>query len=206
MTVATLIVAALLQTAPAARIGSILGEADLIRPTDTEVARVGDIVLAGDRVHTLKGASLALSMESGVIVQLRSDTSLEMKIVNGEPVALLTEGSVNVKSSGKPARIETKYGQIIGTEDFQEFDVSYTGDVVQVLLIGGGVRAEVSDSSKIVFKNAYDSGARVYEAGSISPTAPRATGGTTVIVYPRVVTPSLSGRRTLPATAPVSPK
>jgi hypothetical protein len=173
---------------------------------DAVVARVGDMVLAGDRVHTLKESSLSLSTESGVTLQLRSDTTIEMKDVKGELVALLTEGSVSIRSSGKAARIETKYGQIIGTEAFQEFEVRYSGEIVQVLLVGGGVRAEVSDSSKIVFRNAYDFGQRVYEAGSISPTAPRGPSDTTVIVYPQVENPTSNRKPRFIVDPPVPPK
>jgi hypothetical protein len=202
MTVTALIVAALLQTAPAARVGNVSGEVDLIRSTETLEARSGDTVSAGDRIHTSKGSSLSLSMGSGMTLQLRSETSLEIKSVNGELVALVSEGSINVRSAGKPARIETKFGQITGTEDFQEFDVTYSGDVIQVLVAGGGVRAEVSDSSKIVFKNAYDFGARVYEAGSLSPTVPREPNGTTVIIYPTVEESRRQGRRAVPILPP----
>ena len=163
-------------------------------------------------MHTLKGSSLTLSMASGPILQLKSDTRFEMRNVNGEPIAILTEGGVNVKSAGKPVRVETKYGQIIGTEDSQEFDVSYSGDVVQVLVIRGSVRAELSDPLKVGFKNAADLGTRVYEAGSITPTTPRAPSGTTVIVYPRVgnptprVGPNDRGKPPAPVTPPVPPK
>lgn len=199
MTIASLIVAALLQvqTVPVARVTSIEGGIEL---GDTPViARVGDLVAVGDRLHTMKGASITLSMESGVIFQLRPDTRFEMKNVNGEPIALLTEGSVNVKNSGKPVRVETKFGQIMGAENSQEFDVSYAGDFVQVLVIRGSVKAELSDPLKVVFKNAADFGSRVYEAGSISPTVPRATSGTSVIVYPEVGNPT-------PRVRPIPPK
>lgn len=199
MTIVSLIVAALLQvqTAPAARVISVEGGIEL---GDTPViARVGDLVAVGDRLHTMKGASITLSTEPGVIFQLGSDTRFEMKNVNGEPIALLTEGSVNAKSSGKPVRVDTKFGQITGIGDSQEFDVSYAGDGVRVLVIRGSVKAELSDPLKVVFKNAADFGTRVYEAGSISPTVPRATSGTTVIVYPEVGNPT-------PRVRPVSPK
>src|SRR5436190_12316119 len=121
MTVTALIVAVFLQ-APAARVEKVSGDADLIHSTDIAVARVGDTITIGDRVHTLEGSSLALTTESGVTLVLRSGTSIEMKNVNGEPVALITEGAVNVRSSGKAARIETKYGPIAGTDAVQEFE------------------------------------------------------------------------------------
>jgi ferric-dicitrate binding protein FerR (iron transport regulator) len=206
MTVAILFIAALLQVRaePAARISNVEGGIEL--GDAAVVARVGDLVLGGDRLRTLKGSSLSLAMESGLILELREDTRFEMKNVNGEPIAQLTEGSVNVKSAGKPVRIETKYGQIIGTQDSQEFDVSYRGDVVQVLVIRGSVRAELSDPLKVVFKNASDLGTRVYQAGSISPTVPREASETTVIVYPSVESPAPRGRRTVPVTPPFPPK
>jgi len=213
MTVPVLIVAALLQvqTAPAARVISVEGGIEL---GDTAVtARVGDLVAVGDRLHTMKGASITLSTESGVVFQFRSDARFEMKSANGEPIVLLTEGSVNAKSSGKPFRVETRFGQIIGAENSQEFDVSYSGDLVQVLVIRGSVKAELSDPLKVVFKNAADFGARVYEAGSISPTVPRAGSGTTVIVYPEVGNPTPRvgpngnrPNRPAPVTPPVPPK
>jgi hypothetical protein len=179
---------------------------EIIRPTETAVARAGDLVSDGDQLHTLKGASLALSTISGVTLQLRSDTTLEMKKVSGEILAFLAEGSASVTSAGKPVRIETKYGLIIGTEDSQEFDVSYRGDDVHVLVIRGSVRAELSDPLKVVFKNASESGTRVYEAGGISPTVPRARSETTVIVYPSVESPAPRERRNLPVTPPFPPK
>jgi hypothetical protein len=206
MTIAGLIVAALLQAqaAPAARIIGVEGGIEL---GDTAVsARVGDLVAVGDRLHTMKGASITLSAESGVIFQFRSGARFEMKSVNGGLIAL-TEGSVNVKNSGKPVRVETKFGQIIGAEESQEFDVSYAGDLVQVLVVRGSIKAELSDPLKVVFRNASDFGARVYEAGSISPTVPRTGSGTTVIVYPEVDNSTRpNGKRPTPITRPVPPK
>jgi ferric-dicitrate binding protein FerR (iron transport regulator) len=198
MTCAILFIALLLQaqTEPAARITQVEGGIEL--GDAAVVARVGELVLVGDRLHTPKGSSLTLSMESGQIFQLKPETRFEMKNVNGEQIAVLTEGSVNAKSAGKPVRVETKYGQIIGTGDSQEFDVSYRGDIVQVLVIRGSVRAELSDPLKVVFKNAADFGARVYEAGSISLTAPSTKGETTVIIYPSVEIPTPNGQRMVP--------
>jgi ferric-dicitrate binding protein FerR (iron transport regulator) len=202
VTIAILIVAALLQ-APAARITAVHGGIEL---GDTAVAaRAGEWILAGDRVHTLKDSSLTLATESGLVVQLRPDTRLEMKNLTGEPIVLLTDGSVNVKSEGKPVRVETRYGQIIGTENSQEFDVTYSGDAVQVLMIRGSLRAELSDPLKVTFKSASGTGPRVYEAGSISPPAPRAPRETTVIVYPTVESPIPRFERTGTPPIPVTP-
>ena len=81
----------------------------------------------------------------------------------------------------------------------------YSGDVVHVLLIRGSIRAEVLDSSKVLFKKADDLGVRVYEAGSISPTVPRDTTQPIVIVYPRVEAPRGS-KPGPPARPQVPPK
>ena len=208
MRTVTFLIAALLQTAPTApavRVGDVAGEVQLVRQGGTAFVRVGDTISAGDRLHSPKGSSLTLSAESGVVLQLGAATSLEMKNVDGgEIIALLTEGRLNVRSAGKPVRIETKHGQVIADEDSQEFDLSYSGDVVQVLLIRGSIRAEVLDPSKVVFKSAADLGTRTYEAGSLSPTAPR-TPGETVIVYPQVNDPTRTRGPRLPTRTPVLP-
>ncbi len=127
MTLTVVIVAALLQAqveAPA-RITDFQGTVEL---GDTVVTRAGDLVVVGDRLHTSREASLTLSIEPGVALKLKSDTRTEMKNVNGEPVVVLTEGSISVRSTGKPVRVETRYGQIKGTEGFQEFEVAYSGE------------------------------------------------------------------------------
>jgi hypothetical protein len=193
MTITALIVAILLQVNTAARINNVGGEVEITRPAGSGIARNGDLVADGDRLRTLKNGSLSLLTESGVTLQLKSDSTVEMKKVSGEPIASLSEGGLNVKSSGNPVRIETKYGLIIGGEDSQEFDVRYNGDVVLVLLVRGSITAEASQPSKILFKSAADLGTRVYEAGSISPVTPRAPGETTVIVYPQIEQPAPRG-------------
>jgi ferric-dicitrate binding protein FerR (iron transport regulator) len=199
--VAALLIAALLQTAPAARLGNVEGSAEIVRANGASVARPGDTVSAGERLQTSKTSALTVSTESGVVLQLGAESKLELKNTGGEPIALLTEGSVNVKSSGKAARIETKYGQIIGVEESHEFDVRYSGDVIHVLVIRGAVRAEVFDASKVFFKNAADLATRTYVAGSITPNAPRVSNAPIVIVYPRVEDPN--GRKPRPAEPPI---
>ncbi len=199
--IALLSIAVFLQAVPAGRVSKVIGEVDLLRPGETAAARIGGVVVAGDRLRTRQGSSLTLSTDSGAVLELASDSILEMKTFDGGLLPLLTQGSVGVRSSGEPVRIETSYGQIVGTEDLQEFEVRYSGDGIEVLLTEGAVRAEGSDSSKVVFKNAHDSGTRVHEAGSISPPPARETSGTTVIVYPEVVSPTPNARR-----APVTPQ
>jgi hypothetical protein len=191
MTLTGLIVAVLLQAVTtAARMGNVGGEVEITRPAETVIARNGDLVADGDRLHTLQNASFSLFTESGVTLQVKSDSRLEMKKVSGEPIAFLSEGGISVTTPGKPVRIETKYGQIISVEDTREFDVRYSGDVVLVLVVRGSVTAEASEPSKILFKSAADLGTRVYEAGSLSPTVPRVPGETTVIVYPQIEQPT----------------
>jgi ferric-dicitrate binding protein FerR (iron transport regulator) len=196
--ITALLIAALLQASPAARLSNIEGNAEIVRAGGTAVARSGDTVSAGDRLQTSQRSALTLSTESGVILQLGAESKLEMKNAGTEAIAFLAEGSVNVKNSGKAARIETKYGQIIGTEDSIEFDVRYQGDVINVLVIRGSVRAEVFDTNKVLFKSAADLGTRVYEAGSIRPSILRPTTTPTVIVYPQVEGASRNPRRDVP--------
>jgi ferric-dicitrate binding protein FerR (iron transport regulator) len=185
-----LLIAVLLQTSPAASVGNVEGTAEIVRANGASVARSGDMVSAGERLQTSKSSALTVSMESGVVLQLGAESKLEMKNTSGESIALLTEGSVNVKSSGKAARIETKYGQIIGVEESHEFDVRYSGDAINVLVIRGSVRAEVFDAYKVFFRNAADLATRTYVAGSITPNAPRVSNAPIVVVYPRVEAPN----------------
>jgi len=213
MTIAGLVVAIFLQVTTAARIGNVAGQAELTRPAETVIARNGDLVADGDRLHTLKDASLSLLTEFGVTLQLKADSRLEMKKASGEPLVFLTEGSIGVKTPGKPVRIETKYGQIIAVEDSNEFEVKYNGDAVYVLVIRGSITAEASQPSKILFRSAADLGTRTYEAGSILPTEPVTRGERSVIVYPqvenpapRVVGPNDLGKRPIPAPPTVIPK
>jgi hypothetical protein len=205
--ITALLIAALLQASPAARLSNIEGDAEIVRTGGTAVARSGDTVSAGERLQTSKRSALTVSTESGVVLQLGAESKLEMKNAGTEPIAFLAEGSVNVKNSGKAARIETKYGQIIGAEESHEFDVRYVGEVIHVLLIRGSVRAEVFDASKVFFKNAADLGVRTYEAGSITPNAPRISNAPTVVVYPRVPDPTRARPRPGPAErVPLPPK
>lgn len=187
--ITALLVAALLQAPPAARLTRIEGNAEVVRAEGTAVARSGDTVSAGERLQTSKSSALAVSTESGVVLQLGAESKLEIKNTGGEPIGFLAEGSVNVKSTGKAARIETKYGQIIGVEESHEFDVRYVGDAIQVLVVRGSVRAEVFDASKVFFRNAEDLATRTYVAGSITPNAPRVSNAPVVIVYPRIEDP-----------------
>jgi hypothetical protein len=208
MTLSSLVLAMGLQAViTAARIGSVTGEVEITRPGETATARNGDAVADGDRLRTARSGSLSLFTESGVTLQLKPDSRLEMKKVSGEPIAFLSEGGLSVTTPGKPVRIETRYGQIIAVEDSQEFEVRYRGDVVDVLLIRGSVTAQASEPSKILFKSAADLGMRVYEAGSITPATPRAPGETTVIVYPQIEQPVSrgTGANGQPRRAPGSP-
>jgi len=61
MTVAFLILALLVQTANSARIGNVVGAAEVIGRQGTAAAQVGGSMIAGDRAHTLGGSYLALS-------------------------------------------------------------------------------------------------------------------------------------------------
>ena len=106
MMIAAILIAALLQAAvPSARIGATKGTVEISRTNGTAVARTGEQVSAGDRLQTLKSSAAVLSTESGVTLEVGADSKLEVKNAGSEPVALLAEGSVNVKSSGKPVRI-----------------------------------------------------------------------------------------------------
>jgi hypothetical protein len=163
MRFAALFLTLLLQASQPARVASVSGEAEVVRGTDVVAARVGDTVDVGDHLNTRTNSSLIFSTSSGVTLQLNSSTRIELKKADVEITVLLTEGGLKVKSGGKPVRVETRYGAFAGSEDAQEFEVKYGGEGIQVTTGRGD---------------------RVYEAGSISPTQPRKSGDTTVIVYP----------------------
>jgi len=76
MTVAFLILALLVQTANSARIGNVVGAAEVIGRQGTAAAQVGRQHDRWRSTHTLGGSYLALSTESGAILQLGPDSRL----------------------------------------------------------------------------------------------------------------------------------
>lgn len=208
MTITALLVAALLQAMPAARVSNVGLGVEIIRSNGTVVARIGDTIPVGDQMRTPAGSFLALDTESGVILQLGSSSRLEMKKeINGEVVALFTEGSLKVRNAGKTIRIETKYGRILSLDESGEFDVSYSGDLVEVVANRGGVISLADDPLKVVFKSSSDAAAmRIYEAGSLSSTSPREASQPTIVVYPQVGNPNSTRKLPAPVTPQVPPK
>lgn len=184
MTFASLLLTALLQISQPARISTVSGEAELLRGADAVLLKIGDTLEVGDRLHTRPNASVVLSTSNGVTVQLNPNTRLELKKLEDDATVLLVEGSLNVRSGGKPVRVETHYGAFVSSADSPEFEVKYGSEGIQVTT-GRAVR--------------------VYEAGSISPTTPRKPSETTVIVYPETGNRGRDRRDTRPAPSTPPP-
>jgi len=68
---------------------------------------------------------------------------------------LLTEGSLQVRTSGKPLRIETKFGQFVISEEASEARFAYAGGKIEAAIIRGSLTTEALDSANVVFKGAH---------------------------------------------------
>jgi hypothetical protein len=164
MRIVSLLLLALLQVGASARIAIVSGDAEIVRSDRVTRANTGDSIAVGDSLHTRSGASASVSLSSGVIFLLHADTRLELKKIDGEPVVFLADGVLNVKNATSPVRVESKAGVFVSNGESQEFEIRNGREGLQVAT----------------------SPVRVYEAGSISASSPKAPGETTVIVYPSV--------------------
>jgi hypothetical protein len=180
MRLAAFLLIALLQSSQVARVTSVRGDAEVIRAAGSSAVRPGDSIDIGDRLHAAPGSSIGLTLPSGSILALSENARLELKKLDGEAVVFLSEGAINVITSGRPIRVETRHGTFVGPDGSQDFEVKYSGDGIQI----------------VTAKNATDPGVRTYEAGSISPHTPKAPGDTNVIVYPSVGQPTRGQRGT----------
>jgi hypothetical protein len=186
-----LLLMALLQTATPARIGNVVGSAEVTGKDGTAVARIGGLLAAGDRLRTLGASYLALSTDSGAVLQLGPNTRVELKKVESETWVSFTEGSLQVRTTGKPLRIETRYGHFLASEDLLDARFAYAVGRIEASVLRGSLRTESLDSANVVFKGGTDTaGERTYQAGGEITPGTRSPADPSLIIIPRVNVPT----------------